>query len=126
MRKYQPTSLSLTLQNNSLIFLSLNPLCGWLLSVIKRQIQTAELFNFAKWLLLSLLFMVELCKCTCTEIQGSNKCQVNSNYPTNIWHFVYFSCEQENHFWRVAVFREDEVKKMHNNNCNGLDRALIF
>lgn len=41
--------------------------------------QTAELFTFAKWPMLNL--MAELCKHMSAEVQGSNKCQVNSNYP---------------------------------------------
>lgn len=86
--------------------------------------QTAELFNFAKWLMLSL--MVELCKRMSAEIQGSNKCQVNSNYPTNIWHFRYFSCERDSNFRRFSDFKKVEILKMHNNKGFGLDIDLSF
>jgi len=65
--------------------------------------QTAELFNFAKWLMLSL--MDELSKRTSAEIQGSNKCQVNSNYPTNIWQFRYFLHECDSNFRSFADFK---------------------
>lgn len=99
--------LDFVLQNNSPIFQSLNPLCGWLLSAISRQMQTAELFNFAKWLMLS--SMVELRKRMSIEIQNNRKCQVNSNYPTNIWHSRYFSCERDSNFRRFADFKWNEA-----------------